>query len=114
MKGFSVSYFSKTPSQRKFECTPLLIIICDQYCFDFRRIYIRIFGDIQVRTFLQPPIRGVVLQTYGAGNLPCNRADIMAELKSATDRGVIVFNCSQCFKGSVTAVYQTGNVRVFK
>lgn len=36
----------------------------------------------------------------------------MAELKAATDRGVIVFNCSQCFKGSVTAVYQTGHVSV--
>lgn len=68
----------------------------------------------QVRTFLQPPIRGVVLQTYGAGNLPGNRSDIMAELKAATDRGVIVINCSQCFKGSVTAVYQTGHVRKFR
>lgn len=54
----------------------------------------------------------MVLQTYGAGNLPGNRADIMRELKAATDRGVIVFNCSQCFKGSVNAVYQTGNVRI--
>ncbi|KAL4105333.1 hypothetical protein QTP88_020578 [Uroleucon formosanum] len=74
---------------------------------------LRIFPNITadtVRTFLQPPIRGVVLQTYGAGNLPGNRSDIMAELKAATDRGVIVFNCSQCFKGSVTAVYQTGHV----
>lgn len=35
----------------------------------------------------------------------------MTELKAATDRGVIVFNCSQCYKGSVTAVYQTGHVR---
>ncbi|VVC29761.1 Hypothetical protein CINCED_3A023419 [Cinara cedri] len=74
---------------------------------------LRIFPNITadtVRTFLQPPIRGVVLQTYGAGNLPCNRVDIMAALKEATDRNVIIFNCSQCFKGSVTAVYQTGYV----
>ncbi|XP_050528963.1 L-asparaginase isoform X2 [Daktulosphaira vitifoliae] len=74
---------------------------------------LRIFPNITadtVRTFLQPPIEGVVLQTYGAGNLPCNREDIMAEVKKATDRGVMILNCSQCSKGSVNSVYQTGHI----
>ncbi|XP_050434885.1 L-asparaginase [Adelges cooleyi] len=74
---------------------------------------LRIFPNITadtVKTFLQPPIQGVVLQTYGAGNLPCNREDIMAALKAATDRGVMILNCSQCCKGSVNSVYQTGHI----
>ena len=28
-----------------------------------------------IRHFLAPPIRGVVLQCYGAGNMPSNRED---------------------------------------
>ena len=34
-----------------------------------------------VRSFLQPPVRGVVLCSYGAGNGPDNRADIIKEIK---------------------------------
>ena len=41
---------------------------------------LRLFPSITattVRSFLQPPIRGVVLQSYGAGNGPDNREDIL-------------------------------------
>lgn len=41
---------------------------------------LRIFPSISaetVRAFLQPPMAGVVIQTYGAGNMPSNRTDIM-------------------------------------
>ena len=45
---------------------------------------LRLFPSITattVRSFLQPPIRGVVLQTYGAGNGPSNRDDIIREVR---------------------------------
>ena len=58
--------------------------------------------------FLQPPIEGVVLQCYGAGNFPNNRKDIMDHLKKATDRGVIILSVTQCINGSVSAIYATG------
>lgn len=54
---------------------------------------LRIFPSISLATikaFLNPPILGVVLQTFGAGNIPSNREDIINELKAATDRGVII------------------------
>ena len=63
-----------------------------------------------VRSFLQPPVRGVVLCSYGAGNGPDNRADIIKEIKLASSRGVIIVNISQCQSGSVSAAYEAGAV----
>lgn len=51
---------------------------------------------------------GVVLQTYGAGNFPTNRTDLLAELEAASKRGVLIVNCTQCGHGSVSAIYETG------
>jgi lysophospholipase len=60
-----------------------------------------------MRQFLEPPIQGVVLQTYGAGNLPSNRPDLIEELRKATERGVLIVNCTQCAKGSVHYAYES-------
>ncbi len=54
-----------------------------------------------------PPIRGVVLETFGAGNAP-QRADISDALKEACDRGIIIVAISQCKKGLVSDAYETG------
>lgn len=67
----------------------------------------------QVRAFLQPPMDGIVLETYGSGNAPDNRADLLDEIRKATQRGVIMINCTQCLRGSVTTSYATGQVGVF-
>ena len=64
----------------------------------------------QVRSFLQLPMEGVVLETYGTGNAPDNRPDLLAALKEATDRGVIIINTTQCLKGTVSKIYATGEV----
>uniref|UniRef100_A0A3Q3L3N0 asparaginase n=1 Tax=Labrus bergylta TaxID=56723 RepID=A0A3Q3L3N0_9LABR len=66
--------------------------------------------DQMVRAFLQPPMQGVVLETYGSGNAPDNRPDLLEELKKATDSGVIIVNCTQCLRGTVSASYATGKV----
>ncbi|XP_037278693.2 L-asparaginase [Rhipicephalus microplus] len=73
---------------------------------------LRLFPSITaelVEAFLKPPIEGVVLQTYGAGNAPTARKDIMEALRSATKRGVLILNCSQCQHGAVDPAYETGN-----
>ncbi|CAF1560724.1 unnamed protein product, partial [Didymodactylos carnosus] len=59
-----------------------------------------------VRQFLESPIEGIVLQTYGSGNVPSNRMDLLDELRKATERGVIIVNCTQCIKGSVQYMYE--------
>jgi len=53
-------------------------------------------------------MEGVVLQTYGQGNGPTARADIMSALRDATDRGIIIINTTQCSRGAVSAVYAVG------
>lgn len=76
---------------------------------------LRIFPSISAETvsaFLQPPMAGVVIQTYGAGNMPSNRTDIMKALREATERGVIIVNITQCMHGAVDAIYETGQALV--
>lgn len=68
---------------------------------------------LQVRAFLEPPIEGVVLETYGAGNGPDSRQDLLEEIKTAVRRGVIVVNCTQCLQGHVVDDYSTGRVRFY-
>ncbi len=54
-----------------------------------------------------PALRGVVLETFGAGNAPTDRWFLDA-LKAAIDRGVLIINVSQCEGGRVTqGRYQT-------
>uniref|UniRef100_A0A8C6TGV9 asparaginase n=1 Tax=Neogobius melanostomus TaxID=47308 RepID=A0A8C6TGV9_9GOBI len=76
---------------------------------------LRLFPDITaatVRAFLQPPMQGVVLETYGSGNAPDNRKDLLEELKKATNSGVIIINCTQCLRGKVSTSYATGKVLI--
>ncbi|TFK76218.1 L-asparaginase [Pluteus cervinus] len=71
---------------------------------------LRLFPGIAAATvsaFFMPPIRGVILETFGAGNAP-ERADLAKALKDASDRGVVVVAISQCTKGTVSDAYQTG------
>ncbi|XP_069772650.1 60 kDa lysophospholipase isoform X2 [Narcine bancroftii] len=72
---------------------------------------LRLFPGITaatVKAFLQAPMEGIVLETYGTGNAPDNRTDILEEFKKAIDRGVLIINCTQCLRGSVTESYATG------
>lgn len=72
---------------------------------------LRLFPGITtelLRSFLQPPLEGAVLHTYGVGNAPTSPA-FLAALREATDRGVVIVNCTQCLEGSVDmGDYETG------
>lgn len=68
----------------------------------------------KVSTFLRPPIEGVVIQTYGAGNMPCNRKDLLDVIKVATSAGIIIVNCTQCLRGAVNDLYETSKVCIRK
>lgn len=72
------------------------------------RLYPGITPDM-VRQFLAPPVEGAVMHTYGLGNAP-DDPNFLAALREATDRGVVVVNCTQCLEGSVDmAGYATGS-----
>lgn len=73
---------------------------------------IRLFPGIDaglLRNFLSPPLRGAVLEAYGAGNGPARNRELMTALREACDRGVVVVDCTQCQEGSVhLEAYATG------
>ena len=72
---------------------------------------LRIFPNMPtatIKAFMQDPMRGVVLQTFGSGNIPSNRQDLTDVLRDATERGIIIVNCTQCISGSVAEIYETG------
>lgn len=71
------------------------------------RLFPGITSDI-IHNFLRPPLAGVVIETYGTGNAPDRRSDIMDALRQATDRGVVIVNCTQCLRGRVSTEYETG------
>lgn len=72
----------------------------------------RLFPGITIallRSILQPPLEGLILETYGAGNAPTNNPAFLELLREATDRGVIIINCTQCLSGTVDLEkYATG------
>lgn len=78
-------------------------------------VLLRLFPSIRTETvkhFLSPPIKGVVLQCYGAGNMPSNREDIILALAEATQQGVIIVSCTQCSHGAVSGIYETGKALI--
>ena len=53
-------------------------------------------------------IRGVIFETFGAGNAPTSKW-FLDLIKDAIDKDIIVFNVTQCSAGSVKMNhYQTG------
>ncbi|MFY7698328.1 MAG: asparaginase [Legionella sp.] len=58
---------------------------------------------------VQQPLRGLILETYGAGNAQNNVPRFLELLSQACNRGVIIVNCSQCQHGKVEMnQYATG------
>lgn len=72
---------------------------------------IRLFPGISAKllsNLLQPPLQGLVLETYGSGNAPDKQSDLILALKEATSRGVLIVGVTQCEKGAVRASYAAG------
>ena len=65
---------------------------------------LKLFPGIQpsvVRALLHTRgLKGVVLETFGAGNAPSDKW-LYRELKAAVERGIIIVNKTQCNTGSV-------------
>jgi L-asparaginase len=73
---------------------------------------VKLFPGIEERTLRAmlsaEGLRGVVLETFGAGNAPTCEWFIRV-LKEAIDRGVIILNITQCGGGKVSMeLYETG------
>ncbi len=75
-------------------------------------VALRLFPGITgatLRQVLRDPVRGLVLETYGAGNAPTRDDDLLDALAEASARGVVIVNVTQCLRGSVRMdAYATG------
>lgn len=58
--------------------------------------------------FLRPPLQGLVMETFGSGNAPDRDRALLDALEAASERGVVIVNCTQCLKGTVSGAYATG------
>ena len=63
----------------------------------------------QVRAHLSVPgLKGVILRSYGSGNAPTG-AWLLAPLREAVQKGIVILNVTQCPAGSVNMeIYETG------
>jgi lysophospholipase len=56
-------------------------------------------------------LRGLILETFGAGNAPGGEdGSLTAVIKAAVERGVVIVNVSQCQSGSVSPLYAPATV----
>lgn len=62
-----------------------------------------------IDSLVQQPVKALILLSYGVGNAPQSGSLINA-IQQAINAGIIVLNCTQCFKGTVNMEgYATGN-----
>ncbi|MBV1775774.1 asparaginase [Burkholderiaceae bacterium DAT-1] len=59
------------------------------------------FSASLIAGLLSTPLDGLVLETYGAGNVPDYDPALLAALTEASKRGTVIINCTQCPSGRV-------------
>lgn len=71
-------------------------------------LYPGISTDV-IRNMTAAPVRALIIKSFGVGNAP-QRPELLQILRDASERGLIIVNCTQCFKGTVNMQgYATGN-----
>ncbi len=74
---------------------------------------LKIFPGIQFSLFediMTEGLNGIVLETFGAGNIPSYDNDLLPIIRKAFDHGTIVTVCSQCQSGTVKlGTYETSS-----
>lgn len=74
---------------------------------------IKVFPGIQFGLFEQimtEKLSGIVLETFGAGNIPCGGDELLPIIKKAFNSGTVITVCSQCPAGTVVlGAYETSS-----
>ena len=74
---------------------------------------VRLFPGIEgsvLANLCRPPLQGLVIEAYGAGNGPAADAAFIGAIEAATAAGVVVVVVTQCLRGSVEPrAYATGS-----
>ena len=73
---------------------------------------LRLFPGISAQLLenvLQTPLQGLVLEAYGTGNAPDRDQALLDTFTRATERGIVIVDCTQCLRGTVNLnAYATG------
>lgn len=87
--------------------------------FTFQRLanipigVIKVFPGIQFDLFsniMTESLRGVVIETFGAGNIPSSARSLLPIIEKAFKNGTVVTVCTQCPQGTVLlGTYETSN-----
>ena len=64
------------------------------------KLFPGITKELVHHTLNTPNLKGAIIETYGSGNAP-TASWFIDELKAAIDRGLIIYNVTQCKSGSV-------------
>ncbi|MBR4421751.1 MAG: asparaginase [Erysipelotrichaceae bacterium] len=74
---------------------------------------IRVFPGIRFDLFesiLTEKLKGVVVETFGSGNVPDDNGVLIPLLQKAKEKGVVIVVCSQCPQATVDmSVYEAGS-----
>lgn len=74
---------------------------------------LKIFPGIQFSLFEQimtEKLRGIVIETFGAGNIPCDGDALLPIIEKAFENGTVLTVCSQCPQGAVAlGAYETSS-----
>ena len=62
------------------------------------------------KAMMSTSFKGIILETYGAGNFPSNRPELLEIIKNAVDKGVVVVNISQCSDAMVSDSLGDGKI----
>ena len=72
---------------------------------------IKVFPGIQFELFdsiMTEKLKGIVIETFGAGNIPGNADMLLPIIRKASENGTIIIVCSQCPHGTVMlGAYET-------
>jgi len=66
---------------------------------------IKVFPGIQFSLFdqiLTEKLKGIVIETFGAGNIPNGGNELLPIVKKAVEHGTVITVCSQCPQGTVS------------
>ena len=78
------------------------------YLLDRNIAILKLFPGISPQV-VESILKGVVMETFGSGNAPCEEW-FLNMLKEAVDRGIVIVNVTQCRAGSVEMHrYETGH-----
>ena len=74
---------------------------------------LKVFPGIQFGLFediMTKKLSGIVLETFGAGNIPMGNGDLLPIIKKAFSLGTVITVCSQCPSGTVAlGAYETSS-----